>query len=332
VKKLSFEGEKKFQSAREIKYVYKPSKVKSDHLVVVFSGFNPKGTKPVYNYIRTLETFDVNKLFILDDYGERGCYYLGENRIFDIEASVVSLITWIANKNNILHSNIICCGSSKGGYASLYFGIKYGFGHVIVGAPQTKLGNYLYFAKEYPTLNYIAGDSSEGSIKFLDQLLYDIVSSAIKVPDITIHVGSGDHHYKGHVLPFRQHLRENNYDCNLDVKEYSDHGDVRHYQSLLFDKLIEKIPSLKMSFRISSVNVDRNKNTFRIYTKSNIQAQYAWYVFKDGERISTIWYTTENSCEFTAKEPGKYHFLAFAKDQHGNIISEKTNQFVLNEL
>lgn len=329
MKKLSFEGEEKFQSAKEIKYVFKPSKTKSYHLVVVFSGFNPKGTKPAYNYIRTLQSLDVNKLFILDDYGERGCYYLGKNRVFDIEPSVVSLITLIANENNILHNNIICCGSSKGGYASLYFGIKYGFGHVIAGAPQTRLGNYLSLAKEFQTLEYIAGDCSVESINFLDKLLFDIVSDAKKVPDITIHVGSGDHHYKGHVLPFMEHLRENNFEYTLDIKNYSDHGDVRQFQSLLLDKLVEKIPSLENSLRIINVKVDRNQHRFQITTETNQQAQYAWYVFKNGERFSTLWYSTENTCEYIAEEIGEYSFLAFAKDQYGNVISERTDKFIV---
>lgn len=190
----------------------------------------------------------MNKLFILDDHGERGCYYLGENRVFEVESSVVSLITFIANQLNITNENITCCGSSKGGYASLYYAIKYGFGVVIAGAPQTKLGTYLYGAKEYPTLKYIAGDITENSIQYLDSLLYDVVSNAKQIPNIYIHVGIGDHHYKNHVVPFADFVKDKGFDVLLDLGEYSDHGEVRYYQTFLVDKLIERIPGLRVSF------------------------------------------------------------------------------------
>lgn len=98
---MTFTGEKIFQSLKPIKYVFQQSKKHPNFLIVVFSAFSPKGSPPVYNYIRTLEALDVNKLFILDDHGERGCYYLGENRVFEVESSVVSLITFIANQLNI---------------------------------------------------------------------------------------------------------------------------------------------------------------------------------------------------------------------------------------
>lgn len=327
---MPFEGEVIFKSAKEIKYVFKPSKIKSKHLVVVFSGFNPKGTSPAYNYIRTLQSLQVNKLFILDDYGERGCYYLGKNRLFDIESSVVSLITLIANENSVPHENIICCGSSKGGYASLYFGIKYGFGHVIVGAPQTRLGNYLYLAKEYPTLEFIAGNRSEESLNFLDELLFNVVNNAKKVPNIVIHVGSGDHHYKGHVIPFKEHLDRLGFKCSLDIKDYQNHGNVSYYQAFLVDTLIAIVPSLNNVVRIKSIEVVRNDNHFIINTVSNKEVTYAWYVYKDGERIAIKWYTKESCYEYETNEPGTYQFLSFVKDEEETVISEKTEQYIIN--
>lgn len=324
---MSFPGEQTFICSKEIKYVFEPATVKRNSLVVVFSGFNPKGSSPAYNYIRTLKNLDVNKLFILDDQGERGCYYLGENRKFDIEASVVSLITKIANENNILHSNIICCGSSKGGYASLYFAIKYGLGKVIAGAPQTYLGSYLKSANEYPTLEYIAGDTSDGSVSFLNNIMYDVVAQVKKAPKIFIHVGKGDHHYKGHVLPFTTKLKDKGFEFFLDVKDYSDHGDVSFYQKFLVDKIIELEPSLNDSLRILKVDVSSRHNIFTVSTNTNKKALYAWYVYKDGNKVETKWYSEKKDLIFEAEEPGEYSFLAFAKDENGFIVSERTQEY-----
>jgi len=324
---MPFEGEQLFKGDKEIKYVFQKSTT-SPFLIIVFSAFNPVGAPPAYNYTRTLQPFDINKLFILDDYGERGCYYLGKNRVFDVETSVSKLISWISETNNISKENIIACGSSKGGFAALYFGIKYNYGKVIVGAPQTYLGTYLTKAKAYSTLEYIAGDTSEESVNFLDSLLYNVAAQAAKIPEILIHVGVGDHHYKGHVIPFRNHLIRLGFDCELDVKDYSDHGDVTHYQELLTKKVIEIEPSLKDSFQIVDLCVELKNNMFTINVQANKLSEYALYVLKNNERIKAIWYTQNSQFVYEAQEAGVYSFLAFAK--HGSqVISKKTKQYVL---
>lgn len=50
--------------------------------------------------MRTVEKYDVNKLFILDDFGfdGRGAYYLGKDKDFKIVEDVKSLINSICNK------------------------------------------------------------------------------------------------------------------------------------------------------------------------------------------------------------------------------------------
>ena len=330
---MTFMNEKVFKSKKSIKYVFQSAKKDNDFLIVVFSGFGPKGSKPVYNYIRTLSHLDVNKLFILDDQGDRGCYYLGENRNFDIEFSVISLINHIANNQSIHDSNIICCGSSKGGYAALYFSIKYEFGFAIVGAPQTKLGSYLYKVKELSTLEFIAGDCSDESVLFCDKLLYDVVEKSKQIPDLYIHVGSGEHHYEDHVLPFQRHLNRFGFDCSLDLKDYSDHGKIgEFYQKVLLNKLIEKkIPVLKDSFRITDVNVEVLENKFLLSMQANKKATYAWYVLKDKKRVHMSWYTDNPDLEYKIESPGKYEFVAFCKDQEGMLMIENTNKYIIVE-
>lgn len=327
---MPFEGEKSFAGKRDIRYVFQKFS-ESPYLLVIFSAFSPKGSSPAYNYIRTLQPFSVNKLYILDDYGERGCYYLGKDRVFDVEDSVSSLISWIADTNGILKNNIISCGTSKGGFSSLYYGIKYGFGRVIAGAPQTLLGSYLKGAKEISTLEYIAGDSSSESVSYLDRLLYNVASSVNKIPEILIHVGIGDHHYKGHVIPFQEHLKSHGFDCELDIEDYNDHSNVKYYRELLIKKIIEIEPSLENAFRITDVTVERDEqNTFIIWVQANRQAQYALYVYKDNEKIDTIWYTPEPVFKYKIDKMGVYSFLVFAKDTSGMVISEKTQQYALS--
>ena len=325
--KAFLENERIFNGKQKIKYLFIPSKQKTEHLVVMFSGFNPVGAPPAYNYIRTLQHVDVNKLYILDDYGSRGCYYLGKNRVFDVEESVYALIRHIASANGIKDDDIICCGSSKGGYAALYYAIKYGLGHAIVAAPQTYLGRYLYNVGEYPTLEYIAGGTSQEDVTFCNDLLFELVKKAEKMPQMLIHVGRGDHHYKGHVLPFIDHLQQYGFSCGLDVGEFTNHGEVSFYQALLIAKLKEIIPDLEDPLQITSFAVEQDHHEFLLSTKSNREVKYAWYIFKDRERVKTFPYTDSHTLRFIAVESGHYHFVAFVKDTRNRIIYQKSGEY-----
>ncbi|UTB33053.1 MAG: hypothetical protein NKF70_01910 [Methanobacterium sp. ERen5] len=116
-----------------IKYIFCEGKI-SNQLVVTFPAFAKSNQPPQYNYIRTLRNCKCSRLFILDDFGPRGSYLIGETRDNSIEESVISLINDICLEHSIKKENVIVNGTSKGGYCALYYGIKYKFGYVIAGA------------------------------------------------------------------------------------------------------------------------------------------------------------------------------------------------------
>jgi hypothetical protein len=229
---MELSNEKIFKGAKEIKYLFKEQDG-SDKLIVVFSGFPKAGSPALYNYVRSLEGFKENKLFILDEYGAdlphpQGCYYLGENKDLSVECSVISLITHIAALKNINFKDIILCGSSKGGFASIYFGIKYGFGKVISGGAQVLLGNYLLkeISVTRPVAQYIAGGTSEEDIVYMNQLIRTAIKEATKFPEMHIHVGKGEPHYKNHILPLITILDEKNIQPTLDLADYNSHSQL----------------------------------------------------------------------------------------------------------
>ena len=139
----SIEGEQIFNDAVDIKYLFKPGQTKK--LLVIFSGFNsPEDTRQLsYNYSRTLSGLNCNKLYILDDPDPRGSYYIGNITEKKQEKSVISLINHYMNTLNLDYSDIISCGSSKGGTAAIYFGYKYSFGNIIAGGHKFTLTNIL---------------------------------------------------------------------------------------------------------------------------------------------------------------------------------------------
>ncbi len=224
-----------------MKYVFK--KRNSDYLIVGFSGIPKIGTPPNYNYAKTLVNTEINQLFILDHHGMIGCYYLGENKEFAVERSVYELIEKIRVENNICKENVITFGSSKGGYAALYFSFKYGYGNVISASPQTKLGHYLIeqvIAGAY-IAHFIAGGTKDNHKNYLDNLLFDVVKKAEKSPNIRIHVGEGEMHYKKHVIPLLEEFDKCGFKYILNLGPYSSHNDVATFYPPYLLESIEEI-------------------------------------------------------------------------------------------
>ncbi|KAJ51364.1 hypothetical protein BD780_000663 [Clostridium tetanomorphum] len=237
---MPYINEEIFHYSCDIKYVFKKAIKNYKYLMIIFSAFSPIGEPPHYSYITTFNDIDINKLYILDDYGDRGCYYLGKHRSFNFEASVYKLIKCILSKYNINESNVICTGSSKGGYSCLYYGMKYGMGYIISGAPQSKIGSYLI--KQCPTAmntaKFISGDINNNDIIYLDNLIFDIIKKVPIVSQIFIHVGRGDFHYENHVMPLINTFDKYKIKYELDIEDYSSHNDTGIYYPNYLRKIL----------------------------------------------------------------------------------------------
>jgi hypothetical protein len=223
--------EKTFYSNLEVKYIFQKASYSSKYLFIIFSGFDPPDSciQYSYKYVRTLQNIDLNKLFVLDSYGPRGCYYLGKKMRFEFEKSIISLISYLIKKEDILWKNIISIGTSKGGSAALYYGIKYGFAKAIVGCPQIFIADYL---KEYSmeTLKYIVGDNlPKKNIISLNNL---ILNQLIKMKETNIFIVSNqdDEQFEVHINPFQEYISDKlvNYELVLDsrIMKHSDIGKV----------------------------------------------------------------------------------------------------------
>ncbi len=236
-------NERIYNGVKDIKYLFYEGK-NTDKLILTFPGFSSLGNPPAYNYIRTLKDSNTHKLFILDDHGPRGSYLIGQNRDNSIELSVMSLLSNLCQEYDIKHENIISQGSSKGGTCALYFGIKYGFGYAIAGGPQIRVGTYLSHAAP-DVLDFIAGGRGKEDILHLDNILYDMLKIPFKkFPKIFIHVGRGDHHYHGHILPFLNKLDEKGLEYEMNISNYHSHTSLGHYYP---DYLITTLNSIDKS-------------------------------------------------------------------------------------
>lgn len=64
-------------------------------------------------------------------------------------------------------------------------------------------------------------------------------------------------------------------------------------------------------------------------TADGEELSYAWYIYKEGERVETFWYTESNILEWTPSDTGKYNIKVFVKDGYGNKVSMISDDFLI---
>jgi Heparinase II/III-like protein/Heparinase II/III N-terminus len=315
--------EKVFKGEVDVKYFLQKSTSNSTDLIIIFSAFQALGQGPKYNYINTLLGIDCNKLFILDDFGSRGSYYLCKGKDYKIERSVIRLINSIIDEYGF--KNITSCGSSKGGYASLYYGIKYGFNNIIAASPQYFLGTYLEKSKSPDVIEFLAGKVNEDEVQYLDRLLQDTVNTSEFKPNIYIHLGEGEYHYTDHVLPLIEKLANNHISYELDLGNYNSHSEVgKFFPKYLLSKIssIYKYPNIISLKPIKPHQQEVLKEVLFTVDVEGNNNKIAWYVYKDNKVLQKFPYKNENKIKITFNEIGTYKVKVFVT----NSIKLKTTK------
>ena len=135
------------RNSREgVKYIYENNH--SGELAIIFSGIGNVS----YNYRRSLKHASCDRIFIKDSWADGVSYYVYENGESLPEEKVSAFIERILNEKK--YKRLYTIGSSKGGYAAVYYGLKYNADLIYAGACQYNLGDYLanhehpeYYAK-----------------------------------------------------------------------------------------------------------------------------------------------------------------------------------------
>ncbi|MEN8701820.1 hypothetical protein [Bacillus infantis] len=238
-------------SEEGLKYIYFHEE-NSPFLIVVFQAM---AKTPGYNYIKTLDEFPVSKLFIKDDYGPGptgATYYLGEAKNLTIAHKVQALIERVRTHNGLDKEKVICAGSSKGGYASIFHSFLGEYGFAVAGGPQIYLGDYLgknlknLESVSTPVFQYITGGLSEGDKRWANELMVDMIVKKLEnsqsCPRIMIHVGKGEPHYEAHVKPFSDFLAARGYkNLELDLGNYDTHKELAAHFPIFLQQKIRQI-------------------------------------------------------------------------------------------
>lgn len=237
---MKFKQKKYIGERYNINYLLETNN-KSKDLIIVFSSCTKIGQKARYNYVRTLDKINSNKLFILDDFGfdGRGAYYLGKDKDFMIEREVRALINKVRDKIN--PEKEIYIGSSKGGYSALYFGLEIKNSYIIIGAPQYNLGDYLSIPNHKSILEYIMGDSSNSSIAKLNNLMKDKINLNKNNNLIYIHYSTEEETYKSDIKPLLEELNRLNITVYKDQKEYKNHSELTLFFPSYINYVLELI-------------------------------------------------------------------------------------------
>lgn len=215
----------------------------TDKLLVIFSSsvFNGR-----FNYTNTLKEVNQSKLFISDENylnkDSTGSYYMGSMKQLDYESKIIKLIENIRILNNLQKKDIILIGSSKGGFAALYYGFKYNYGYCIVGSPTIYLGKiHKHSLKGKRIITHLTGDTTEKSITWLNNIITNEVKNNSSL-SIYYHVGKDEPRYTRHAIPFIKLLSDFNITLSsLDLGDYSNHSLVAEYYPRFLISSIKKI-------------------------------------------------------------------------------------------
>ena len=277
-----------FHGKRDINYLFQEGAQESPFLLVAFQAVptvkNGVAIKS-YNYTRYLKDINIHRLFIEDTCGKYGCYYLCNNMNFDVEETVIELVENIMKKYNIKKENVITFGSSKGGSAALYYGLKYGFGRIISGAPQSKIAEYLN-GRRTDMLQYMIGDDLlQENIDKLDSLILDLIKPDVKTK-INLLTSENDAQYKKHIIPLIEAIEIAGLDASIVFEPgIQNHRDIATFFPNFLLRLIKEEINKAYGFVVPSF--ERRSNGF-VLTENNFSDDMSTIIQIVSERGKVI--------------------------------------------
>lgn len=184
-----------------VEYRFTHARSGNRHLVVVFSNIYAPDD---YGWATgVLDGLRANILWIRDRFDGNNTYYLCREMDFSIETSVIGLITRVVDALGLTRDDVTLWGSSKGGSAALYFGLKYGFRNIVASVPQLRIGTFV--RDVYPEVGHhmLGEPMADDRVRVLDALVPDLLASGAH-PDANIYMVSSpqDEQFPTQVEPY----------------------------------------------------------------------------------------------------------------------------------
>lgn len=159
----------------------------------------------------------------------------------NLKDDIQLLINRIIDKYNI--KKVYAVGSSKGGWAAIYYGTLLSLDVIIAGAPQYYIGDYLNCDDKHKLLLYgIVGKANvQENIQMLNCVLKNTLNeNNNKKSKYIIHFSKKEHTYNEHIKYLLEDLYKNRYNVVEDQDSYLNHSEVGIAMQKLLSNYFEK--------------------------------------------------------------------------------------------
>lgn len=211
-----------------VKYMFYEPKLCVKHLIIIFNSTKIGDDYNKFDFTADyIKNYNSYILWIKDDFYNWMTYYICHKNNFNLEKPIIELIYKKLDQYDIPIENTTLLGTSKGGSAAMYYGLKYDFKNIISSVPQFYIGDFL-LSHYLSILNHmIDGDKQKGII-LLNKLIPDLIKkSKNKDKNIYLISSPNDKGYKTDIEPFLYELQQfKNFNFVNNISPFSYHHNV----------------------------------------------------------------------------------------------------------
>ncbi|MGW2269814.1 hypothetical protein [Streptomyces yangpuensis] len=188
-----------------VEYRFSHARGGNRHLVVVLAS---RHAKSGYGWADGhLDALRSNILWVRDLVDGTNTYHLCRGMDFSLEQSVAGLVSNVMNALALSTDQVTVFGTSEGGSAALFFGLKYGFRNIVAGSPQFLIGSRVRESNP-EAARMMMGEPTDHNVRLLDSVLPDLVGSgANPSANVYLFTSPRDDQYQRQVEPFIGHFR-----------------------------------------------------------------------------------------------------------------------------
>jgi len=159
-------------NGHQIKYDLKSARKDIRHLVVLLNGYRHGG----WEYGNSIDFLKCNVLMIEDFFDSQQSCYLGKERGFVFADMVASLIDKMLIDLGLSKADCTLLGPSKGGFAALYIGIKFGYKNIVAPAFVGHIGSWMV-NHDKSIGQHVMGNYDLDTVKKYDSLFTNLIAN-----------------------------------------------------------------------------------------------------------------------------------------------------------
>ncbi len=184
---------------------------------------------------------NVDRLYLLDTWGFKGSYYLFENGSkHPMELTDKVIEKYISKKK---YRNVFTAGTSKGGTAALFFGLRHNVTAVFSGACQYNLGTYLYCEKHFPIFQSMMGiEAGDKERELLNKQMPSLLAEKQNIDTIVYLLYSRlEPTCEEEIIDLKNDLVKANIPFKTKEEAFEEHNQVGYYFPSFVKKCISQL-------------------------------------------------------------------------------------------